>query len=902
MRRLTGLFRSQISYKIILPYLALTLLVMLVGAAISLALAAASWQERLNSQLVQVGRNTTEALVQRERDHLFFLQQIAFAQENPAIDAPPIADAFTDENPEVLEQALRPFYDTGIELASLDFDRMIAFDTNGTAIVDWLRVAEDRDIEPRLIRGTDLAQVEGVKNIIDGELVDDRDKFSNLIIFQPDPQPYFYTAVPVKQGNETVGGVLLAIKLDRLLRAIEQTSQSVITTVYDLEGQAIGSTVLRRELDLETFAMPPEALSQLQEGRAESVFNQVNVPQRQIEYQLTYSPLVIAERQVGYFSVGLSLDFQVQSVSLSRNVIIIITMVLTIGAVLLGYWIARQITRPLSTLVSGAEAITAGNLEHRVAVNSKDELGRLALSFNQMTEHLLRLYRTSREFSQTIKVDTVLTITQQTIRALEPQTEIFVLLNDRGNWSYRLAPGEETTIQTLRYAHVKPNDETLQWLMQHTDPYLISGDDALYLTSLGLAESNFQSLLFTPLLLQNKVIGILVFAHPTPDVFRGSLEPTIHAVANMASSVLYNAILFDRVHEESSERRAILQSIADGVVVCDTERNIIMVNHTAEYMLKLPDWHTRQLNFNDIPLERVQLHRDLFAQEQPDLEHYQIDTTVITLSNAPVITEDGRTLGEVFVLHDISAEAAIDQAKTDFIATISHELRTPLTVITGYVELLLRGLVGDVNEEQRDLLRQVRQRAEHMNNLVKNVVLVASIESDTLQTDLEPQNLGEAIEQVLSPMRNTFNDKNITLELIVPEKIPPVMADREQLRSVLAQLFDNAHRYTQTGRVIIRVSYQDSKVQLDVVDSGPGIPVEEFDRLFTRFHRVAGNSSPERGSGLGLAITRQLIERQGGRVWAQSEVGHGSTFSIELPIANGQVDAVIEPENADSTA
>ncbi|MEM8531634.1 MAG: ATP-binding protein [Chloroflexota bacterium] len=895
MRRLTGIFRSQISYKIILPYLALTLLVMLVGAAISLALAAASWQERLNSQLVQVGRNTTEALVQRERDHLFFLQQIAFAQENPAIDAPPIAEAFTDENPEVLEQALRPFYDTGVEMVSLNFDRMIAFDTNGTAIVDWLRVAEDRDIEPRLIRGTDLAQVEGVQSIIEGELVDGNDKFSNLIIFQPDPQPYFYTAVPVKQGNENVGGVLIAIKLDRLLRAIEQSSQSVITSVYDLEGRAIGSTVLRRDSDLATFAMPPEALNQLQEGRAESVFNQVDVPQRQIEYQLAYSPLVIAERQVGYFSVGLSLDFQVQSVSLSRNVIIVITMALTIGAVLLGYWIARQITRSLSTLVSGAEAITAGNLEHRVTVKSKDELGRLAVSFNQMTEHLLRLYRTSREFSQTIKVDTILGITQQTIRSLEPETDIFVLLNERGNWSYRLAPEGTTTVQALRYTEIKPTDETLQWLIQNTEPYLIDVDDEPHLASLGLAESHFQSLLFTPLLLQNKVIGILIFAHTSPDVFKGSLEPTIEAVANMASSVLYNAILFDRVHEESSERRAILQSIADGVVVCDTEGNIVMMNHTAEYMLKLPDWHTRNLNFSSISLERVHIHRDLFGQEQPDLEHYQIGNTILTLSSAPVITEDGRTVGEVFVLHDISAEAAIDQAKTDFIATISHELRTPLTVITGYVELLLRGLVGDVNEEQSDLLRQVRQRAEHMNNLVKNVVLVASIESNTLQTDLEPQDLGEAIEQVLSPIRSTFSTKNIEVEITIPDDLPPVMADREQLRSVLAQLFDNAHRYTQTGRVIIHVSYQDSKVQLDVVDSGPGIPTEEFDRLFTRFHRVAGNSSPERGSGLGLAIARQLVERQGGRVWAQSEVGHGSTFSIELPVANGQVDAVIEP-------
>jgi len=132
--------------------------------------------------------------------------------------------------------------------------------------------------------------------------------------------------------------------------------------------------------------------------------------------------------------------------------------------------------------------------------------------------------------------------------------------------------------------------------------------------------------------------------------------------------------------------------------------------------------------------------------------------------------------------------------------------------------------------------------------------------------------------------------------------VPPVTADRQQLNVVLTQLLDNARRYTQEGNVTVRASQQEHLVQIDVIDTGPGISPEEFGQLFTRFHRVEGNNSPERGGGLGLAIVRQLVERQGGQVWATTALGQGSTFSFSLLVANDHADAVAEQDNADQTA
>lgn len=150
MRGLVSAFRSQIRYKIIFPYLALTLVVMMAGAAIAVGLVAASWEERLQNQLAQVARNSTDALVRRERNHLEFLRQIVFAPANN--DIPAVADAFASGDDTQVMRALDPYYRFGVGSVNLDFDRMVAFDRNGKTLVDWLRVSETLSILQRGLR------------------------------------------------------------------------------------------------------------------------------------------------------------------------------------------------------------------------------------------------------------------------------------------------------------------------------------------------------------------------------------------------------------------------------------------------------------------------------------------------------------------------------------------------------------------------------------------------------------------------------------------------------------------------------------------------------------------------------------------------------------------------------
>lgn len=911
MRRLLQLIQSHIRYKIIMPFLALTIFVMLAGAAIVLFLVAANAQDVLTNQLANNARIISAALVEREQNQINFLRQAAFSGASVENNTPAVADALAGGDTNVVSQTLQVFYLSGISNPTLDFDRLIAFDQAGQSLIDWQRVKED-PLEPPYRNGsTDLRPIRDVQRIISNAVVDGEDKFSGLIQFGNDPQPHFYTVVPVKQNGAVVGGLMISIKIDRLLVSLQRNTQVPITTFYNLKGEASGTTFVPRA-DLPSLNMQPDVVTALADNSAQSVLNTENKPNepaffqniiQQRDYQIAYSPLFVQNKLVGYFSVGLPTDFQVNSIRINRTAIALIALALALGSIVLGYSIARTITRPLATLVQSAEAISSGNYDTRPAVQSRDEVGRLSHAFNQMTEHLVQLYTTSRDLGRAIEVQAVLDVAQQAVEPFVAGAEVLALIDDRGVWRYRLRSEPAAHVVPLKNLRVAPNDPLIRDVAQGKTARITNPADEPRLAALGLSDAmGFQSLLLTPLLVQNLAAGVLIIGHPGQQAFAGINEPTLLAIANMAASVLYNAILFDRVHDEASEREAILKSIADGVVVCDQQRNIMLVNRTAEQLLGLHDWHIVRRNWNDIPLVLVPAAKDMFGNAVANLDHYELGDRVVRISSAPVIGEQNELLGEVLVLHDMSAEAAVDRAKTRFIERVSHELRTPLTPICGNTELLLRGYLGELSSDQRDTLDVIRMRAEQMRDLVNNFVMIASIEANTLITEPEPQDIWVAIEGALVPMRAAFAKKGIEVKVALSEGLPPVQADRQQLQVILTHLLDNARRYTQSGSVTITARQLDAVVQVDISDTGPGISSEEFSQLFTRFHRVEGNNSPERGGGLGLAITRQLVERQGGRVWATSTLGQGSTFSFTLLVAHEHADAIADRDKTERSA
>jgi signal transduction histidine kinase len=346
--------------------------------------------------------------------------------------------------------------------------------------------------------------------------------------------------------------------------------------------------------------------------------------------------------------------------------------------------------------------------------------------------------------------------------------------------------------------------------------------------------------------------------------------------------------LYDTVRAESSERAAIVESIVDGVVVCDTDGRIRYANRAMRHFLELGDEQPLPDFFNQLPLEPL-AENDTFS-EQRNSSLFSLNRWIVRVSAAPVVADDGARLGSVGVFQDMTAEVAVDRAKTSFIATISHELRTPLTVLRGNADLLLRGLMGQLEPEQRTLIETMRTHSINMTSLVNNVIVIAGIDSGSLVSDPEDLDLRKVLEEVIWPLRAQITAKGLDLQLDLQQDLPPVYADMFQLRTVLTQLIDNARRYTTRGGIFVCAHTVETMVRVDVSDTGVGIPEDLHEHIFRRFVRGeganAGINSSERGIGLGLAIVKQLVERQGGRVWLARTGDTGTTLSFTLPYAN----------------
>jgi signal transduction histidine kinase len=945
MRQLVKKVRSELKYTVIGPYLALMVLVMLVGSFIAITLVADSWQERFNNQLGQVARNFTESFAQREIGNIGYLGQVIFTAPNAATGAPSVPQAMRDRDIDGLEQAIVGLWQLGQSNDSVRPDRLIVFDTAGNALADWERNPANPASPTRYI-GTALGGIPLVDSILRGERApipgtnELGDKFSGLISFRSsagNDNLHFYTVAPVyssEQGGAPtlLGGLLVAQRLDTLLQDLQVRSQAAITTIYDNNGIAQASTA--PSIDLPTLDMDDELLGQVAAlnaaiaeaptagpgaqlpggqdpcidigtltGRLITPVQNTGLPNCSIntvstiaarEYQLVYAPLLIRGVQSGYFQVGLPRDFVVSAWSDSRWAVIGITGALALTSVLVGLRVAQRIGRPLSDLVETAEAVTAGDLAARSAVREQNELGTLSQAFNSMTEHLLRLYSTSRELNRTIEADEVLAVVSGAAAQFAPGAEAVAVLAGEEGLVYHTSPAAPAELKAL-LPPLGPDTPLLTGLgtPDAQEVRLTPLDPAL------LAGAGIATAYAAPVFRQRQLAGALIFTHRQPDAFDDAQLQSLAVIANMSGAVLSNAMLYGQVQQDAKQRQAILSSIGDGVIVCDDKGRIVQLNRTAEQILALTDWRETRPRLADLPIEAMPEARELFGRGGTQ---FRLGDRFVTLTRAPIVAEDGRAAGEVIVLHDITDAVAVDRAKTDFIATISHELRTPLTVIRGFTELLLRGSGGDtLSADQAELLDQVRARAVDMTDMVNNAILIADIESGQLKTELQPQDLEMALNMALTPLRAGIQQKGLTLTIELPADLPAVLGDREQLKRALYQLLDNARRYTEQGGVTVRASHRDGFVRVDVSDTGPGIAPEVLPRLFKRFQRIEGNNSSQRGGGLGLAIAKQLIERQGGKVLVDSTPGKGSTFTLILKQANEQSFAIAQTDNSATT-
>jgi signal transduction histidine kinase len=276
-----------------------------------------------------------------------------------------------------------------------------------------------------------------------------------------------------------------------------------------------------------------------------------------------------------------------------------------------------------------------------------------------------------------------------------------------------------------------------------------------------------------------------------------------------------------------------------------------------------------------ISLQNVE-RENAFSESDVNLLSTFASSMSITLENIRLFDETQRLLKET--------EQA-NQAKSAFLSSMSHELRTPLNAIINFVEMVARGMIGPVNQEQVELLDQALYSSKHLLNLINDVLDISKIQAGQLTLFVEDQvSVQVEVEAALSIAGGLLQEKGLQLVRDVDPHLPLVSCDRRRLRQVLLNLISNAIKFTNEGTVTVSVKNKGQEVLFAVIDTGPGIPSDKLNLIFEPFIQAENGESQVHGTGLGLPISRSLVRAHGGELWVDSEHGEGSAFFFTLPV------------------
>lgn len=363
----------------------------------------------------------------------------------------------------------------------------------------------------------------------------------------------------------------------------------------------------------------------------------------------------------------------------------------------------------------------------------------------------------------------------------------------------------------------------------------------------------------------------------------------------------------------------LINSITDGIIVTDIENKIALYNKGAADMTGWPI--DEAMGIDALPVLKL-VADEKSGTTVADAEHpfakvmqarMPVNQTVqlisrqnnklyISLSISPVIIPKTEELaGVVAVFRDVSQQKGEEQQRADFVSTASHEMRTPVAAIEGYLALAMNDKVSQIDAKARDYLEKAHSSTKHLGKLFQDLLTSAKAEDGRLTSHPVVTEMGNFIEQLADDLRFGAEKKGLQMEFITNSASPEtggivdargktvqplyyVLVDPDRVREVITNVFDNAVKYTDEGKVSLGITGDNETVQIRVNDTGPGIPASDVEHLFQKFYRVDNSATRSvGGTGLGLFICKKIVELYHGVIWAESEVGKGSTFYINLP-------------------
>lgn len=485
------------------------------------------------------------------------------------------------------------------------------------------------------------------------------------------------------------------------------------------------------------------------------------------------------------------------------------------------------------------------------------------------------LQKIGQQVTASLDLDSVLKAVVDAAVELTGAEEGSILLLDENTGELYMRAARNFQEDFVRTFRIPAKDSIPGETLRSGEPILIHEDKPQKIKTAYLVHT----LIYVPMRIKGRDIGVLgVDNRQGGKPFSEYHLGLVSTLANYASIAIENARLYAQAEVELEKLETILAKIKDGVIVVDEHTRLILINQSAQDAFNITD--------GDVLGKRAKslIRHDDLLEILVDKDHNHPYRTEISLEdgrylNAQITPIPG--LGLAVTVQDITYLKELDRIKSDFVNTVSHDLRSPLTAILGYVELIER--VGSINSQQKEFIRRVEISVQSITSLINDLLDLGRIEAG-FDTRKEIVPISTIIRYTTDGLKNRLADKSQTIEINIAENLPLVLGNPVQLEQMLFNVVGNANKYTPDGgRINVSASAKGDQIILQVNDNGPGIPHADQAYIFDKFYRAGNIPEGVLGTGLGLAIVKSIVDNHQGRIWVESVLGEGSTFTIVLP-------------------
>jgi signal transduction histidine kinase len=335
----------------------------------------------------------------------------------------------------------------------------------------------------------------------------------------------------------------------------------------------------------------------------------------------------------------------------------------------------------------------------------------------------------------------------------------------------------------------------------------------------------------------------------------------------------------------SSIAESLFDNVSIGVIFTDTAGVLTHMNRKAETILQIDKRTVLGKRVDMLPLKTP-----IYKAMSENCRDYPVEITIlgrgIVVRSSEVKSSDGKVLGEITELYDVTAEKKEKRQREEFVAMMTHDLKSPLMVMLGHVQAIKLGMWGAVDAQIKTSIEEIERSGLNISSMLEDVLDIYRVEMGLLNIRKSSCDIAEILENCCRDGRLHADDKGLELTLSVNANLPPMYADAKQLTRVLNNLIGNAIKFTPAkGKVSVTATMHDGLLNIFVRDTGMGIPEKDIPQVFNKYFR-SHKASGFKGTGLGLTISRSIVEAHGGLIEVESLEGAGSTFTIKIPVGS----------------